>query len=772
MKKTKVLLLLSIVSVLGSCARNNTSNTGKPTYTPSSITDNSTKEPEVVNVESVSITNKISTLNLGDDYEIAYEVLPANATNKKVSFSSSKPDVVSVDRSTGKLTANASGTATITVKTEDGDKTDSFDVLVPVAVTGINIALNASSVYVGDEVDFTVSVLPEDATDKSYELTTTTVDLLSIEGKKVTAIKEGHASLTAKAGSIEKTINFDVKKPIESVEFDEIKTVLETALIKEKTNSNGGSWKHKKLDLTTEEKQYDWTVYTDSIQKRITSSEGEYVDDLTFIQANSDSKNYLHNIIDTTSQTEANNKVKETKKSVGNGFSDVLKQDQANNAISMISEDTDYSGSSVYGISQYALNYLTETSSKGLSNDNSKEKAIVRKIDNLDNNFVYKIESKFEGDTSYYNEISFEIGLSGDKLVSFKFDQKVYNSNGYDFTAHALKTDATPYQTAVDDATLNYGTRVDSDENKLDKDDYKIKAFTIQSIGDNNQIDLNYNDGVAFDLKTIITTPNKYLDESFTYQSSDSNVISVSTISKKLMVKGAGTATITMTYENGASATTDITVVSHPVTSISITNTTKELYVGDTLNLTVQVNPDNANTKEYTIEVTEGSDVATLRLNSDGSYTLVGKKAGIIKVQAKAKDNDKLSEVVEFTVKEKPAADLSTVKANIVGYGPYSNKYGDISFDFKNDGTAKLEFYKGRIYTLNWDISVNSDGTYELSMKSIQQQDGTSGNDRINSASSGYFSKDLKKFYLTYSSDSGWGWEEATATLTAENYYS
>lgn len=447
-----------------------------------------------------------------------------------------------------------------------------------------------------------------------------------------------------------------------------------------------------------------------------------------------------------------------------------MKQDQANNAISMISEDTDYSGSSVYGISQYALNYLTETSSKGLSNDNSKEKAIVRKIDNLDNNFVYKIESKFEGDTSYYNEISFEIGLSGDKLVSFKFDQKVYNSNGYDFTAHALKTDATPYQTAVDDATLNYGTRVDSDENKLNKDDYKIKAFTIQSIGDNNQIDLNYNDGVAFDLKTTITTPNKYLDESFAYQSSDSNVISVSAISKKLMVKGAGTATITMTYENGASATTDITVVSHPVNSISITNTTKELYVGDTLNLTVQVNPDNANTKEYTIEVTEGSDVATLRLNSDGSYSLVGKKAGAIKVQAKAKDNDTLSEVVEFTVKEKPAADLSTVKANIVDYGPYSYKYGDISFDFKNDGTAKLEFYKGRIYTLNWDISVNSDGTYELSMKSIQQQDGTSGNDRINSASSGYFSKDLKKFYLTYSSDSGWGWEEAIATLTAENY--
>lgn len=442
-----------------------------------------------------------------------------------------------------------------------------------------------------------------------------------------------------------------------------------------------------------------------------------------------------------------------------------MNQDQADNAISMISEDTDYSGSSVYGISQYALNYLTETSSKGLSNDNSKEKAIVNKIDNLDNNFVYKIESKFEGDTSYYNEISFEIGLSGDKLVSFKFDQKVYNSNGYDFTAHALKTDATPYQTAVDDATLNYGTRVDSDENKLDKDDYKIKAFTIQSIGDNNQIDLNYNDGVAFDLKTTITTPNKYLDESFIYQSSDPNVISVSTISKKLMVKGAGTATITITYENGASATTDITVVSHPVTSISITNTTKELYVGDTLNLTVQVNPDNANTKEYTIEVKEGSDVATLRLNSDGSYTLVGKKAGTIKVQAKAKDNDTLSEVVEFTVKEKPAADLSTVKANIVGYGPYSHSSGD-TLTLNADGTGLMEFYRDNTYTFNWDIEAKTDGTYKLIFSNLNCTVSGGYYKLTRNYGSGVIFANLKTIALTYYD----GYEGAIENLTAENY--
>lgn len=181
--------------------------------------------------------------------------------------------------------------------------------------------------------------------------------------------------------------------------------------------------------------------------------------------------------------------------------------------------------------------------------------------------------------------------------------------------------------------------------------------------------------------------------------------------------------------------------------------------------MTVQVNPDNANTKEYTIEVKEGSDVATLRLNSDGSYTLVGKKAGTIKVQAKAKDNDILSEVVEFTVKEKPAADLSTVKANIVDYGPYSHRSGD-TLTLNANGTGLMEFYRDNTYTFNWDIEAKTDGTYKLILSNLNCTVSGGYYKLTRNYGSGVISANLKTIALTYYD----GYEGAIENLTAENY--
>ena len=52
-------------------------------------------------------------------HQIIYEVLPADASNKNVTFTSSNPNVATVN-DTGLITALRNGTTTITVKTEDG----------------------------------------------------------------------------------------------------------------------------------------------------------------------------------------------------------------------------------------------------------------------------------------------------------------------------------------------------------------------------------------------------------------------------------------------------------------------------------------------------------------------------------------------------------------------------------------------------------------------------------------------------------------------------
>ena len=60
----------------------------------------------------------------------AANVLPATATNRNVTWSSSNPDVARVNAATGLITAASVGTATITVTTEDGGFTQSVNITV------------------------------------------------------------------------------------------------------------------------------------------------------------------------------------------------------------------------------------------------------------------------------------------------------------------------------------------------------------------------------------------------------------------------------------------------------------------------------------------------------------------------------------------------------------------------------------------------------------------------------------------------------------------
>ena len=87
-----------------------------------------------VNKATVSVTGvKLdkTTLSLveGASAQLTATVLPENATNKNVTWSSDKPEIATVDNN-GKVTAVKEGTATITVKTTDGGYSASCAVTV------------------------------------------------------------------------------------------------------------------------------------------------------------------------------------------------------------------------------------------------------------------------------------------------------------------------------------------------------------------------------------------------------------------------------------------------------------------------------------------------------------------------------------------------------------------------------------------------------------------------------------------------------------------
>ena len=75
-----------------------------------------------VAVEGVSLNKSETTLTEGATETLTATVIPDNATDKTVTWTSSDEDVATVDAN-GKVTAVAAGTATITVTTEDGDFT-------------------------------------------------------------------------------------------------------------------------------------------------------------------------------------------------------------------------------------------------------------------------------------------------------------------------------------------------------------------------------------------------------------------------------------------------------------------------------------------------------------------------------------------------------------------------------------------------------------------------------------------------------------------------
>ena len=66
---------------------------------------------------------------VGTTYVLQDEILPTTAANRNVSYKSSDPSVAEVSNA-GVITAKAAGTATVTVTTEDGEKTDTCDVEV------------------------------------------------------------------------------------------------------------------------------------------------------------------------------------------------------------------------------------------------------------------------------------------------------------------------------------------------------------------------------------------------------------------------------------------------------------------------------------------------------------------------------------------------------------------------------------------------------------------------------------------------------------------
>ena len=156
------------------------------------------KAPEAVLVTSVNLNKTEATIEVAAQEQLTATVLPEDATNKAVIWTTSDPAVATVDE-TGLVTAVAVGTATITATTTDGTELEAT-CAVTVIQLATSVALNKTeaTIEVAVQEQLTATVLPEDATNKavtwaSSDPTVATVD----ETGLVTAVAVGTATITA-----------------------------------------------------------------------------------------------------------------------------------------------------------------------------------------------------------------------------------------------------------------------------------------------------------------------------------------------------------------------------------------------------------------------------------------------------------------------------------------------------------------------------------------------------------------------------------------------
>ena len=180
-------------------------------------------DPEEIAVEGISLNIQNITLKIGETTTLEASITPDNATNKNVIWSSEDSDIASVDED-GKVTAKEVGKTTITVTTEDGQKTATCEVTVkekqeqepepepdpepkPEVIPVENVVLNQDNVTlnIGETSTLQATITPDNATNKTVTWTSEDENIASVDDGIVTAIGPGETTITVTTEDGEKT---------------------------------------------------------------------------------------------------------------------------------------------------------------------------------------------------------------------------------------------------------------------------------------------------------------------------------------------------------------------------------------------------------------------------------------------------------------------------------------------------------------------------------------------------------------------------------------
>ncbi len=197
---------------------------------------NYTLPATVVPVSEISVNSNQTDVSLaiGSSYQLQAKVLPENATDKKITYTSNNPAVASVNEE-GVITALSAGSAKITI-TASNDISKEINVTVTaVSVTDIvfDPALpgNPLLLSVGGTCPIHAKVQPENATDKNLTYTSDNEGVAAVDaGGLIIGKAVGSAKITIKASNgVSKEITVTVTTtpiPVTGIELSSGETAI------------------------------------------------------------------------------------------------------------------------------------------------------------------------------------------------------------------------------------------------------------------------------------------------------------------------------------------------------------------------------------------------------------------------------------------------------------------------------------------------------------------------------------------------------------------
>ena len=189
-------------------------------------------------VTEIDMGEYSDTMAVGEKQLLSVTVLPLNATNQTITYSSSNTSVATIN-GLGRITALSVGTTTITATCQG--KSGSFTLTVKaqetnnnIAVTEIDMGEYSDTMAVGEKQLLSVTVLPTDASNQTITYSSSNTSVATINGLgRITAVSVGTTTITAtcqeKSGSFTLTVKEKSESdiPVKEIDLGEYESEME-----------------------------------------------------------------------------------------------------------------------------------------------------------------------------------------------------------------------------------------------------------------------------------------------------------------------------------------------------------------------------------------------------------------------------------------------------------------------------------------------------------------------------------------------------------------